>query len=239
MNEPATPDAIAPDSSVCATLYIHGIGQQRFVFVYGVKKKYEFKWSDQHQKMVREYTSPATFLAEEIDIRRNTKSQYVICTLMGSPHPVTCANDAVATLIASGRSIGSPARRAALAGIVESAQAAIAAIDAPPPDEETPAPPVVVPPEQPPASSVDPTRWKDSTTGVPLDIPPVPVPGDVTRPLPLNRQHTQAELMQGGIADVREIAKKLGISLMQPTGGAKSREMLVNDILAAQRQKAA
>lgn len=249
MSESITPPVIAtpcspaetPDTSICATLYVHNISPQRYLFVFGVKGKYEFKWSEQHKKLVREYTSPAQFQKDEQDIRLNIRNQYCICVLTGSPHPVTYAREALEALIAAGRSIGSPERRAALAAIVATAEAAIAVIDAPPVDEETAAPPVAVPPEQAPASSVDANNWKDTATGVPLEPPVVAKEGDVTVPINLHRRHNQAELMQGGIEAVREVAKKLGISLMRDgeRAGPKARGELVADILAAEQQKAA
>lgn len=230
-----------PEAAVCATLYLHNHPHTRFAFVFGLKKKYEFKWSETHRKLIREYTSPSIFAAEEQDLRSNLRNQYVVCTLMGSTNPVVCAKDGLATLIASGRSIGSPARRAALAEIVETARAAIAVIDAPPTEEETPDPNADKPvPEQVPVSSLGPNGWKDAETGFPLDETPVPVTGEITIPVRVHGRHTQAELEGGAeLSSLRTIAKELGISTQQPTGGAKSRSMLVKDILAAEQKQAA
>lgn len=62
------------------------------------------------------------------------------------------------------------------------------------------------------------------------------------RTVPRGGRHTNAELMDGTLTPMetlRTLAKDLGISLHQPTGGAKSRPMLVADVLAAEQQKAA
>lgn len=250
MNELAS-DPIAEPSPVCAILYLHGLNQQRFVFVFGQKRKHEFKWSETHGKIVKEYTSPAQFAADELDIRVNPMNRYVVCTLMGSPNPVTAAKEGVAALIVANRSVGSPARRAALAEIVETAQAAITAIDAPPPDEETGASQLAAPvPPPPAASSLDKgippefqKQWQDAATGVPIDVPPVNIIAGVPVPVGTKGRHAHAELMDGEVTPMetlRAIAKDLGISLHKPSpGGTKSRPMLADEILAAEQRKAA
>lgn len=223
------PDNNAP----FAILFIENVRSGRTAMVYGLSgKRYEFRWNEEHKRLLRTYDSAAMFTAEEMDIRKNLRQSYVILTMLGSTNALINAKDALKVLVGANRTTSIIDRRKALVDLAETAMAAVKVIDAPPEDE---APDHPLAPQKPHAPLATDMR------AVRLD-PPVrayaPPSDALTKPVEVGGIHTQEELMRGEIAGVRAIAKKLEISIHQPTGGAKSREMLVKDIMAAEQQKA-
>lgn len=223
------PEPIQPP--VVATLCLPTVKAGATFRVTGAcNKPYEFRRHPRHQTLVREYTSLETFYREEKDIRMKLGSPYVITTLLGVTHPVVQAKEAVAKLIASAREVDISQRSAALREIIDAAQGAIILMEqqasggAP----SSPVPVAPAPSPRTPAVEFPNTRWKDESTGLPVE-------GDKPAPV-ANGQHTQADLMTGEWEEVKLIAKGLEIKLTKPTGGAKGRPELVNEILMVQRQ---
>lgn len=232
------PDLITPP--VIATLCLPTVKAGATFRVFGKSRKpLEFRRSQKHQMLVREYTSAEEFHRDEADIRGALGSPYIITTLLGVGHPVIGAKEALAKLIGSTQQVDITTRKAALADLIETAQAAIDRMDGKAVEPPVPVPhaPILAEPVPPPVALRS-AGWKGDD-GVPVEVPKTLVPG--TQPM-LGGVHTHAELMNADVTpmdSLRAIARHLGISLHQPTGGAKSRPMLVADVLAAEHQKAA
>lgn len=221
------PEPIPPP--VVATLCLPTVKAGATFRVMGAcNKPYEFRRQPRHQMLVREYTSMETFYREEKDIRMKLGSPYVITTLLGVTHPVMQAKEAVAKLIAASREVDISHRSAALREIIDSAQSALIAMDQPPAEVPAAAPAVDAAPRTPPVEFPN-TRWKDESTGLPVD-------GDKPAAV-ANGRHTHVQLMQDlGWEEVKAIAKGLGIALTKPTGGAKGRGDMATEIMLAERQ---
>lgn len=216
-------------------------------------KPYEFRMDRRHNMLVREYHSLELFYREEGDIRGNTANPFAITTLLGASNPVLQAKEAVDKLIGASQQVELSARTAALREIIATAQDALAKIEGP--LVEVPAamtlPAIAATPIQSTATSVnsdnseDPTRrraglrterWQDGN-GVLVEPSKAP-DGSLTKQVAAGGVHTQAELASAELSSLRIIAKELGLSLQQATGGAKSRAMLVGDILEAEQKPA-
>lgn len=198
-------------------------------------KPYEFRMDRKHNMLVREYHSLELFYREEGDIRGNTANPFAITTILGATNPVLQAKEAVAKLIGATLQVDLSARTAALQEIIATAQEALAKIEEQ--QGERPAPPPAEPvtiAKRAPAVDLKTARWKGDN-GVPVEPSKAP-DGSLTKQVAPGGVHTQAELASAELTSLRTIAKDLGISLQQPTGGAKSRAMLVADILAAEQK---
>lgn len=233
MTEPITPPVIA-------TLCLPTVKAGATFRVYGKSRKpIEFRRHPKHQMLVREYTSAEEFHRDDRDIREALGSPYVITTLLGVTHPVIQAKEALVKLIGATQQVDITTRKAALMDLVEAAQAAIDRMDGN--AVESPAvvatPSILAEPVPPPVAMRS-AGWK-SEDGVPVEA--VKTQGG-PQAVALGGIHTHAELMNADVTPMetlRAIAKHLGISLHQTTGGAKGRTMLVADVLAAEQQKAA
>lgn len=204
-----------------ATLFLHGVKSGKHMNVHGISgKRYEFRFDEKLRLLVRRYTNAVQFAREELDMRKSRAAQFIICTLMGSPHPVAAAHEALEALITDFRSVMSPQRREALVAIVARAQTAIEAIDNPPDEEDEAAPiepEVVSPPSAPLDIALPDAAWK-KPDGKPIETRGGKI---VTR---------AQELMETPWSDLKEIATSHSIQT-----GRRTRADVVNDIVRAEK----
>jgi hypothetical protein len=107
------PDEIPVDPVV--TLFLPTCKSSTYTVAGRTGRKYRFRRSEKYDgKLAREYFSLEEFEREEIDIRKNTGNLMPVCTLMGSPSPVSRAREAVVSLAAAKRSVALSTRIEAL-----------------------------------------------------------------------------------------------------------------------------
>jgi hypothetical protein len=105
-----------------AILYIANVRSNRSQVVYGQSgHKYPFRYSKAHDKLIREYHTKEEFQREELDLRRNTRNPFHVCTLLGALDPVQSVLDALESLSKATLKVPAHRRKEALERIVERA----------------------------------------------------------------------------------------------------------------------
>lgn len=165
--------AVVPAGGVCAVLFVEKCKMRQVKVAGASGAKYTFSWSNDFRGLVRQYTNVADFMREEQDMRLSRRSQFVITTRLGAPHPAVAAEDALEELLNDHRRVQLHVLEPCLVRIIERARGAVEAIEA---SRHEPEPEKQPAPEQVPAMgevvALPAQGWVETATGLPdIDAP--------------------------------------------------------------------